>query len=104
LVNSLVPKDVGYKSTVDFSQACTLKKFDQLFRTHKVAKKQAIVCNFRSIDLLITGQCFSANATAWILILFQGRLLVDRDLQQAWRGLLGQGHDTMCVMGGVSYC
>ena len=40
-MNSVVPRDVAYKSSVDFKNPVLLQKFDRLFRTQTVTKKQA---------------------------------------------------------------
>ena len=40
-MNSVVPREVAYKSSVDFKNPVLLQKFDRLFRTQTVVKKQA---------------------------------------------------------------
>ena len=40
-MNSVVPRDVAYKSSVDFKNPVLLQKFDRLLRTQTVTKKQA---------------------------------------------------------------
>ena len=40
-MNSVVPREVAYKSSVDFKNPVLLQKFDRLFRTQTVTKSQA---------------------------------------------------------------